>query len=80
MGHTGHQNYSVDVVGEPMSFDPYGFEAEEARAAERFYTGPDDPDRPDPSEYEERSDTGPEDEPWGPGDPVVEAMDWGDDD
>ena len=34
-----------------MSFDPYKYEAEEARDAERFYTGPDDPDRPDPSEY-----------------------------
>ncbi len=34
-----------------MSFDPYGYEAEEARDAARFYTGPDDPGRPDPSEY-----------------------------
>ena len=38
-----------------MSFDPYAYEWEEDRDAERFYTGPDDPDRPDPSEYEEPS-------------------------
>ena len=30
---------------------PYDWEAEERRDSERFYTGPDDPDRPDPSEY-----------------------------
>ncbi len=34
-----------------MSTDPFAYEREEERDAERFYTGPDDPDRPDPSEY-----------------------------
>ena len=34
-----------------MSFDPFGYEREEERDARRFYTGPDEPDRPDPSEY-----------------------------
>jgi len=34
-----------------MSFDPYGYEAEEERDSRRFYTGSDEPDRPDPSEY-----------------------------
>ena len=63
-----------------MSFDPFAYEREEERDARRDSTYPDDPDRPDPSEYMEAPDTGPEDEPWGPGDPVVEAMDWGDDD
>ncbi len=36
-----------------MSFDPFAYEREEERDSERFYTGPDDPDRPDPSEYQE---------------------------
>ena len=35
-----------------MSFDPFAYEREEERDAERFYTGSDD--RPDPSEYEDR--------------------------
>lgn len=34
-----------------MSFDPFAYEAEEARDAERFYVGSDD--RPDPSEYQD---------------------------
>ena len=34
-----------------MSFDPFGYEREEEQDARRFYTGPDEPDRPDPSEY-----------------------------
>ncbi len=37
-----------------MSTDPFAYEREEERDSERFYTGPDDPDRPDPSEYEDR--------------------------
>ncbi len=39
-----------------MSFDPFAYEREEERDAGRFYTGPDDPDRPDRGEYEERPD------------------------
>ncbi len=35
-----------------MSVDPFAYEREEERDAERFYTGGDD--RPDPSEYEDR--------------------------
>jgi hypothetical protein len=39
--------------------------------------GPPDQDHPRPEpDFEQTPDTGPEDEPWGPGDPVVEAMDW----
>ncbi len=36
-----------------MSTDPFAYEREEERDSERFYTGPDDPDRPDPNEYED---------------------------
>lgn len=36
-----------------MTTDPFAYEREEERDAERFYTGPDDPDRPDPNEYED---------------------------
>ena len=36
-----------------MSFDPFAYEREEERDAARFYTGPDNPDRPDPSEYQD---------------------------
>ena len=37
-----------------MSFDPFGYEREEERDARRDSIYPDDPDRPDPSEYEDR--------------------------
>ena len=36
-----------------MSFDPFAYEREEERDARRDSTYPDDPDRPDPSEYAE---------------------------
>ncbi len=34
-----------------MSFDPYGYEREEELDSRRHSMWPDDPDRPDPSEY-----------------------------
>ncbi len=37
-----------------MSFDPFGYEREEERDARRDAGWPDDSDRPDPSEYEDR--------------------------
>ncbi len=36
-----------------MSFDPFAYEREEELAARRDSTYPDDPDRPDPSEYQD---------------------------
>ena len=37
-----------------MSFDPFAYEREEEHDARRDAGWPDDPDRPDPSEYEDR--------------------------
>ena len=36
-----------------MSFDPFAYEREEERDARRDAGWPDDPDRPDPSEYQD---------------------------
>lgn len=63
-------NVADELVERTMRLQRQAIRSQAVRSAEAIGV--------DPSEYEESPDTGPEDEPLGPGDPIVEALDFGD--